>query len=213
MMRENIAPVDLAQATIGPGMAIYSRYSAVLENDGTPLNVRTALQLINQQLDAVLAEQDGDLDGESRFCVAWYEQFGTGEGDYGLAETLSKSKNVSVRGLEASGVLAQRAGKVRLLKREELPEAWDPATDDRTNAWETAQHLVKAVLAGEDNAAAIVRKLGPDKAEEARQLAYRLYQICDHKKRPEEAFAYNALSQSWERVIELSRQEEEGALF
>lgn len=213
MMRENIAPVDLAQATIGPGMAIYSHYSAVLENDGTPLNVRTALQLINQQLDAVLAEQDGDLDGESRFCVAWYEQFGTGEGDYGLAETLSKSKNVSVRGLEASGVLAQRAGKVRLLKREELPEAWDPATDDRINAWETAQHLVKAVLAGEYNAAAIVRKLGPDKAEEARQLAYRLYQICDRKKRPEEAFAYNALSQSWERVIELSRQEEEGALF
>jgi putative DNA methylase len=213
MMRENIAPVDLAQATIGPGMAIYSRYSAVLENDGTPLNVRTALQLINQQLDAVLAEQDGDLDGESRFCVAWYEQFGTGEGDYGLAETLSKSKNVSVRGLEESGALAQRGGKVRLLKREELPEAWDPATDDRTNAWETAQHLVKAVLAGEDNAAAIVKKLGPDKAEEARQLAYRLYQICDRKKRPEEAFAYNALSQSWERVIELSRQEEEGALF
>jgi putative DNA methylase len=213
MMRENIAPVDLAQATIGPGMAIYSRYSAVLENDGAPLNVRTALQLINQQLDAVLAEQDGDLDGESRFCVAWYEQFGTGEGDYGLAETLSKSKNVSVRGLEESGVLAQRGGKVRLLKREELPEAWDPATDDRTNAWETAQHLVKAVLAGEDNAAAIVKKLGPDKAEEARQLAYRLYQICDRKKRPEEAFAYNALSQSWERVIELSRQEEEGALF
>lgn len=213
MIRENIAPVDLAQATIGPGMAIYSRYSAVLENDGTPLNVRTALQLINQQLDAVLAEQDGDLDGESRFCVAWYEQFGIGEGDYGLAETLSKSKNVSVRGLEESGVLAQRGGKVRLLKREELPEAWDPATDVRTNAWETAQHLVKAVLAGEDNAAAIVRKLGPDKAEEARQLAYRLYQICDRKKRPEEAFAYNALSQSWERVIELSRQEEEGALF
>ncbi len=213
MMRENIAPVDLAQATIGPGMAIYSRYSAVLENDGAPLNVRTALGLINQQLDAVLAEQDGDLDGESRFCVAWYEQFGTGEGDYGLAETLSKSKNVSVRGLAESGVLAQRGGKVRLLKREELPEAWDSATDGRTNAWETAQHLVKAVLVGEDNAAAIVRRLGPDRAEEARQLAYRLYQICDRKKRPEEAFAYNTLSQSWERVLELSRREEEGALF
>ncbi len=213
MMRENIAPVDLAQATIGPGMAIYSRYSSVLENDGTPLNVRTALQLINGQLDAVLAEQDGDLDGESRFCVAWYEQFGTGEGDYGDAETLSKAKNTSLRGLAESGVLAQRAGKVRLLKREELPENWDPATDGRTNAWETAQHLVKAVLAGEDKAAAIVRKLGSDRAEEARQLAYRLYQICDRKKRPEEAFAYNALSQSWERVMDLSRKGEDGALF
>jgi len=213
MMRENVAPVDLAQATIGPGMAIYSRYSSVLENDGTPLNVRTALQLINGQLDAVLAEQDGDLDGESRFCVAWYEQFGVGEGDYGLAETLSKAKNTSLRGLAESGVLAQRAGKVRLLKREELPEAWDPATDGRTNAWETAQHLVKAVLAGEENAAAIVKKLGPDRAEEARQLAYRLYQICDRKKRAEEAFAYNALSQSWERVMDLSRREEPGTLF
>jgi len=209
MMRENIAPVDLAQATIGPGMAIYSRYSSVLENDGTPLRVRTALQLINQQLDAVLAEQDGDLDGESRFCVAWYEQFGIGEGDYGLADTLSKAKNTSVHGLAESGVLSQRAGKVRLLKREELPESWDLETDHRTNAWETAQHLVKAVLQGENNAA-IVRKLGPDRAEEARQLAYRLYQICDRKKRPDEAFAYNALSQSWERVMELSRQEEEG---
>jgi len=194
-------------------MAIYSRYSSVLENDGTPLGVRTALQLINQQLDAVLAEQDGDLDGESRFCVAWYEQFGAGEGDYGLAETLSKAKNTSLRGLAESGVLAQRAGKVRLLKREELPETWDPATDGHTNTWEMAQHLVKAVLEGENKAAAIVRKLGPDRAEEARQLAYRLYQICDRKKRPEEAFAYNALSQSWERVMELSRREEDGALF
>ena len=213
MMRENIAPVDLAQATIGPGMAIYSRYSSVLENDGTPLNVRTALQLINQQLDAVLAEQDSDLDGESRFCVAWYEQFGVGEGDYGLAETLSKAKNTSLRGLADSGVLAQRSGKVRLLRREELSETWDPATDGHTNTWEMAQHLVKAVMRGEDNAAAIVRGLGSDRAEEARQLAYRLYQICDRKKRPEEAFAYNAPSQSWERVIELSRQKEDGALF
>jgi putative DNA methylase len=139
MMRENVAPVDLAQATIGPGMAIYSRYSSVLENDGTTLGIRTALQLINQQLDAVLAAQDGDLDGESRFCVAWYEQFGVGEGDYGLAETLSKAKNTSVRGLAESGVLAQRSGKVRLLKREELSGDWDPATDSRTNTWERTQ--------------------------------------------------------------------------
>ena len=213
LMRENIAPVDLAQATIGPGMAIYSRYASVLENDGTPLNVRTALQLINHQLDTVLAEQDGVLDNESRFCVAWYEQFGTAEGDYGLAETLSKAKNTSVRGLAESGVLAQRGGKVRLLRREEMPETWDPAADARTNDWETAQHLVKAVLQGETKAAAIVRRLGPDVAEQARQLAYRLYQICDRKKRAEEAFAYNALSQSWERILELARRGEDGALF
>ncbi len=213
MMRENVAPVDLAQATIGPGMAIYSRYSSVLENDGTILGIRTALQLINQQLDAVLAQQDGDLDGESRFCVAWYEQFGVSEGDYGLAETLSKAKNTSLRGLAESGVLAQRAGKVRLLAREELSNTWDPAKDGRINTWERTQHLVKAVLEGEQNAAAIVRKLGPDGAEEARQLAYRLYQICDRKKWAEEAFAYNALSQSWERVMELSRQGENGSLF
>ena len=214
MIRENIAPVDLAQSAIGPGMAIYSRYSQVLENDGSPLRIRTALQLINAQLDAVLAEGEGDLDDDSRFCVSWYEQFGTNEGDYGLAETLSKAKNTSVRGLERAGVLVQRGGKVRLLRRSELPEDWDPETDDRTPAWESAQHLARAVLEGEAPAAALVRKMGLEKAEGARQLAYRLFQICERKKWTEEAFAYNSLSQSWERVLELARREEEnGPLF
>ncbi len=213
MIRENIAPVDLAQSAIGPGMAIYSRYSQVLENDGSPLRIRTALQLINAQLDAVLSEQEGDLDDDSRFCLSWYEQFGTNEGDYGLAETLSKAKNTSVRGLERAGVLVQRGGKVRLLKRSELPEGWDPQTDGRISAWESAQHLVRAVLEGEAPAAALVRKVGFERAEGARQLAYRLHQICDRKKWAEEAFAYNSLSQSWERILELARRQEESALF
>ena len=110
-------------------------------------------------------------------------------------------------------MLTYRGGKVRLLKRSELSEDWDPRADVRMPTWECTQHLVRAVLEGEEIAAALVRKIGLDQAEEARQLAYRLHQICDRKKWAEEAFAYNSLSQSWERILELASREEESALF
>src|SRR5260370_31466744 len=122
----SVAPVDLAQASIGPGMSIYSRYSKVVESDATPLGVRTALQLINRALDEVLAEQEGEYDAETRWAVAWFEQYAMEPGEYGIAETLSKAKNMSVQNLEHAGLVVSKAGKVRLRKREELSDDWHP---------------------------------------------------------------------------------------
>ncbi len=126
LQRGSVAPVDLAQASIGPGMAIYSRYSKVVESDGTLLKVRTALQLINRALDEALAEQEGEYDAETRWAVAWFEQFALEPAEYGSAETLSKAKNTSLQALVDAGLLEARAGKVRLLKREELAQVWNP---------------------------------------------------------------------------------------
>ncbi len=206
LQKANIAPVDLAQAAIGPGMAVYTRYGRVLESDGSPLTVRTALALINQVLDEVLAEQEGDLDADSRWALAWFEQHGFEEGDFGLAETLSTAKNTSVAGLVAAGMLVSTAGKVRLLRPDELPEDWDPATDNRLTVWEMVHHLVRVLDAGgESGAAELVVKLGAQ-AETARELAYRLYTICERHKRAAEALHYNALVQSWPEIIRLARE-------
>ena len=117
----NIAPVDLAQAAIGPGMAVYTRYARVLDAEGKPLSVREALALINQTLDEVLAEQEGDFDADSRWALAWFEQSGFVEGEYGVAETLSTAKNTSVAGMVEAGILTSKGGKVRLLRPDELP--------------------------------------------------------------------------------------------
>jgi putative DNA methylase len=131
MMEANIAPVDLAQASIGPGMAVFSRYAKVLEADGSPMSVRTALQIINQELDAHLTAQEGELDNDTRFCVSWFEQYGMGEGPFGEADVLARARNTAVNGLADAGVADSRAGKVRLLKRAELPDDWDPIRDQR----------------------------------------------------------------------------------
>jgi putative DNA methylase len=185
-------------------MAIYSRYPRVLEADGSPLKVRAALGLINAALDEILASGEGDLDAESRFCLAWFEQYGHREGDFGDADVLARARNTSVAGLQRSGVLHQRGGKVRLLKRDELPGDWDPASDDRVPAWECTQQLVRALVggegSGEEAAADLARALGPERSEEARALSYRLYGICDRKGWAEEALAYNALVQQWPAV-------------
>ena len=205
LQRGNIAPVDLAQAAIGPGMAVFTRYARVLDAEGTPLSVREALTLINATLDEVLAEQEGDFDADSRWALAWFEQHGFAEGDYGVAEVLSKAKNTSVSGLVEAGVVASKRGKVRLLKPEELPADWDPATDPRLTAWEMVHQLIRALEAGgETAAAALVGKLGA-RAEVARELAYRLYVIAERKKRAAEALSYNALVQSWPEITRLAR--------
>ena len=218
LQKSNIAPVDLAQAAIGPGMAVYTRYARVLESDGSPLSVRTALALINQVLDEVLAEQEGDFDADTRWALAWFEQSGFDEGEYGVAETLSKAKNTSVQGLVDAGVLASKGGKVRLLAPDELPEDWNPSTDSRLTVWEMVHHLIRVLEAGGESATAeLVAKLG-SQAETARELAYRLYTVCERKKRAAEALTYNALVQSWPEITRLARESaqpkaEQSALF
>ena len=210
MMKENIAPVDLAQATIGPGMSIYSR---VLESDGSAMGVRRALQLINAELDSALAEAEGEMD-ESRFCIAWFEQYGNNDGKFGEADVLARARNTSVSGLERAGVLSQRSGTVRLLKREELSEDWEPGRDDRAPVWECTQQLVKALMTGDAAAADLVKKFGAERAEEARSLSYRLYTLCERKRWAEEGSAYNSLVIAWPQIQELaSRDAESSTLF
>jgi putative DNA methylase len=210
MMAENVAPVDLAQATIGPGMAIYSRYSKVIEADGSPMRVRTALQIINQSLDEHLSEAEGDVDSHTRFAITWFEQRGMQDGPYGEAETIAGARNVSVRGVQEAGILEARGGKVRLLPRERLTENWDPTTDARITDWEIVQHLIRALdTEGETGAARLLARLGA-RAEGARDLAYRLYGICDRKKWAEEALAYNSLVVSWPEISRLTAENPSG---
>ena len=212
----NIAPVDLAQAAIGPGMAVYTRYAKVLDAQGHPVSVRDALALINHTLDEVLAEQEGEFEPDTRWALAWFEQHGFAAGEYGVAETLSTAKNTSVAGMEEAGILESSAGEVRLLRPVELPEDWDPAADRRIPVWEVAHHLVRVLdSGGETGAARLVRQLG-GVAETARDLAYRLYSVAERKSRSTEAQWYNGLVRSWPEIARLARQEtpaEQGGLF
>jgi len=202
----NIAPVDLAQAAIGPGMAVYTRFSRVLDAEGQPLTVRAALALINQVLDEALAEQEGDFDADSRWALAWFEQLGFDQGEFGLAEQLSKAKNTAVSGLVEAGIAVAAKGKVRLLKPGELPPNWDPVTDERLTVWEMVHQLVRVLEAyGEGAAATLVAKLG-SQAETARELCYRLYTTCERKRRTQEAISYNGLVQSWPEIQRLAQE-------
>ena len=203
----SIAPVDLAQAAIGPGMAVYTRYAKVVDSTGNPVTVREALALINETLDEVLSTQEGDFDADTRWALAWFEQHGFEDGDYGVAETLSKAKNTSIFSLEAIGVLRSKRGKVRLLIPLALRPDWDPRSAGRVSAWLSLHHLIRIHDAGgEQAAAAFVRKLG-GVAETARELAYRLYALAERTKRSREALWYNALVQSWPEIARLARQE------
>ncbi len=204
LQRGNIAPVDLAQSAIGPGMAVFTRYSKVLESDGSSMSVRTALGLINQSLDEVLAEQEGEFDGDTRWAISWFEQFGVEEGPFGDAETLSKAKNTAVNGLVEAGIVVAKSGKVRLIRRDELPKDWNPATDKRLTVWEITQHLIHRLdEQGEIGAAQLVAQLG-SVGEIARDLAYRLYSTCERKKWAQEAMAYNTLVVAWPELTKLA---------
>lgn len=204
LQRENIAPVDLAQAAIGPGMAIFSGYREVLEADGSPMTVRTALALINQELDEILTEQEGDYDPDTRWALSWFGQYGFSEAEYGTAETLSKAKNTSVAGLVEAGILAAGGGKVRLLRMDELDPDWDPSRGKRPTVWEVMHRLIRTLTEdGEGGAAELLREIGPI-TEAARDLAYRLYQICERKGWAQEALGYNALVISWPEMKRLS---------
>jgi len=204
----SIAPVDLAQASIGPGMAIYSRYSKVIESDGTSLAVRTALQLINRTLDEVLAEQEGEYDAETRWAIAWFEEYAMNDGPYGRAETLSKAKNVAIESLVNAGFLEAKSGKVRLLKREELSKEWNPKTSTRLTVWEMMQRMIHALLDGKgESEAGDISRQASEKAEIARDLAYRLYTVCERKGWAQEALAYNSLVTSWSEVSRLAQRQ------
>ena len=204
LQKSNIAPVDLAQAAIGPGMAVFTRHARVLEADGEPMSVRSALVEINRVLDETLARQEGNLDADTRFCVAWYEQYGMEERPYGEAEVLFNAKNTSFDGLERAGVIAGGRGKVRIKRRDELDPDWDPRTDRRVTDWESAQHLTRALTTeqgkGVAEAARLVLGMGADRAENARALAYRLYSLADRKRWTDEAHAYNILVTSWPQI-------------
>ena len=204
LQKSNIAPVDFAQAAIGPGMAIFTRYARVLEADGSPMPVRSALVEINRMLDETLARQEGDLDPDTRFCVAWYEQYGLSERAYGEAEVLFSAKNTSFDGLQRAGVVVGGKGKVRLRRRDELDPEWNPETDRRITDWEGTQHLTRSLTAerggGVAEAARLVLGMGAERAEKARALAYRLYSLAERKRWADEAHAYNILVTSWPQI-------------
>lgn len=205
LQRGNIAPVDLAQAAIGPGMAVYTRYGRVLDAGGKALSVRDALALINQTLDEVLAEQEGDFDADSRWALAWFEDHGFEEGLFGDAHTYFVRFNTAENALKSDGIIESGRSKVRLFKPNELPANWDPLTDLHLTAWKVVHQLIRVLEeGGESAAAALVSKLG-SKAELARELAYRLYTMCERKKRAAEALSYNALVQSWPEISRLAR--------
>lgn len=192
----NIAPVDLAQSAIGPGMAVFSRYAQVLEADGSPMSVRTALQIINQELDHYFSDQDGELDPGSRFCIDIFSQYAFNDIKFGEAEVLSRAKGTSVDSLARQGVLYAEKGVVRLLSREDIPEKIN-----KSNLWLLTQQLTQAIAkAGVDGAARIVSEIESSEPERAKALAYRLYTIAERKKWASEAFAYNALVTAWPEV-------------
>jgi putative DNA methylase len=182
-------------------MAVFSRYKKVLETDGLPMRVRTALGLINQGLDEVLSELESEFDPDTRWALAWFEQHQFDEGLYGEAEVLATAKALSISHLAATGMLNSRAGKVRLLRREELAADWDPSTVDRLTIWEVTQHLIRSLeQKGETQTANLKVKIG-GVAEIARDLAYRLYTLCERKGWAEEAGYYNSLVVAWPSMI------------
>jgi len=199
-----IAPVDLAQAAIGPGMGVYSRYSVVLEADGSPMKVREALILINRVVDEYFNEAGEELDPDTRFCIDWFQTNGWKTGKYGEADVLARAKGTSVEGAVEAGVVESGGGKVRLLRWKEYPIGWDPEADKRLPTWEGLHHLIRALKNEGEQAAGQLLAHMPERGESLRQLAYRLYTLCERKKWAEDARAYNEIIQSWPRIVEES---------
>jgi putative DNA methylase len=204
LQQENIAPVDLAQSAMGPGIAIFSRYARVVEADGSTMTIRSALGLINDALSEVLGGEESEFDPDTRFALTWFEQFGHKPGKFGDADLLARAKNTTVDGVAEAGVVVSRDGDVRLVERGTLPEDWDPATDRRFTVWEATQYLIRALDSSETDAAALLARLGAGVGDRARQLAYLLYGICDKKRWAEEAGNYNMLVTAWPELVRLA---------
>lgn len=194
-----VAPVDLAQAAIGPGMAVFSKYSAVLKSDGTQMTVREALLLVNESIDDYFGE-DSNSDADTRFCKTWFEEYGWGSSSFGNADNLARAKGTSVEGVEGAGVIEAAAGKVRLLKWQEYPENWNAAEDERTPAWEACHHLIRLLnLHGETAAGQALAQMR-EQSDAIYRLAYWLYTLCERKKRAEDARYYNELINAWPQI-------------
>lgn len=194
----NIAPADMPQSAIGPGMGVFSRYKAVLESDDSPMTVKAALQLINRELDEYLGGIQGEFDADTRFAITWFEQNGLKAGEYGTANNIATARGISVESVKHAGIVESSAGKVRILNRTELDPDWQPEDDKHLTVWECCQHLVRLHEKhgiGLDTAV-MLRKIGA-KSDDVRDLAYVLYNICEKRGEAKEATAYNALIADW----------------
>ncbi|MDE0880764.1 MAG: hypothetical protein OSB00_19215, partial [Sphingomonas bacterium] len=200
----SIAPADMPQSAIGPGMGVFSRYKAVLESDDSPMSVKAALQLINRELDEYLGGIQGEFDADTRFTITWFEQHGLKAGEYGSANSIAQARGISVESVKHAGIVESSAGKVRILGRDELDADWDPAGDSHLTVWECCQHLIRALENdGEHSAAMLLKKIGSEKADAVKDLAYCLYGICEKRSDAKDATSYNALIAVW---TELTRQ-------
>ena len=204
--RSPIQPADLAQAAIGPGMAVFSKYKSVLEADGSAMSVRDALVQINREIDAYFNSTEGELDADTRFCIDWFQQYGFKIGPFGEANVIAQAKGTSVDGVDAAGVVESGQGKVRLLSFTDYPANWDPEKDRRMPVWESTHHLIRALRSGgEGSAGALLAKMR-ERTEPIRQLAYRLFTLCERKNWAEEARAYNELISSWPGIVSASEK-------
>ncbi|MBI5243148.1 MAG: DUF1156 domain-containing protein [Elusimicrobia bacterium] len=207
LQQGNVAPVDFAQAAIGPGMAVFSRYAAVLESNGKPMTVRTALALINGMKDELLGEAVEELDKDTRWAVTWFASTGFEWGEAGQANLLANAQATAVNGLVAAGIVEVKGDQVRLFRPEELPANWDPATDKRLTVWEMTHHLLRVYVSekrGDAATAALLRKLG-GKADVARDLAYKLFTVCEKNQWNKDAQSYNALVMGWPELTRLAQ--------
>jgi putative DNA methylase len=222
LQQGQIAPVDFPQAAIGPGMAVFSRYDGVIENDGSKMTVRSALARINEILDQVLAEQEGDFDATTRFAIAWYRQHGYGIGKFGDADSLARARNTSVVVMDRDAILTSRAGKVQLLKPADLPSKYDVLKDSHTCNWEALHHLINIVehdgivSTGEFLQAALSRADGAVDADLVKELAHLLFRIAEGNGWTKDALSFNNLVTSWPEILEAARAvkkpvEEQGA--
>ena len=201
----SIAPADMPQSAIGPGMGVFSRYTAVLEADDSPMTVKTALQLINRQLDEYLGGIQGEFDADTRFSISWFEQHGMKSGEFGIANSIATARGISVNSVKHAGIIESTGGRVRLLSRDELDPDWNPVTDTHLTIWECLQHLVRIHQAEGVSypTALMLKKLG-SRADATKDLAYCLYDISVNKRQDaKEATAYNALIADW---TDLSRE-------
>lgn len=213
LQQGQIAPVDLPQAAIGPGMSVFSRYSAVLEPDGSKMTVRSALSRINEILDQVLNEQEGDFDSTSRFAIAWYRQHGYGVGKFGDADNLARARNTSVDVMDRDGILSSRAGKVQLIKPEGLDADYDPVADHHTSNWEALHHLIKVLQkdgigpAGNFLKAALSRPDAVIDADLVKELAHLLFRNAEGNGWTKDALSFNTLVTSWPEIVDVARRD------